>query len=242
MAELEPDADTVPGFRGARFSRTPHCLPGIVTRVWEDREASRRAWNQPLSQALKIIMNAMYGVLGTTGCRFFEARLASSITMRGHEIMHRTRALIDVRGYQDIYGDTDSTFVRLHSAHADVDALRIGRELVEHVNGWWCRHLREELALESALELEYDIHFRRFLMPTVRGSDEGSEKRYAGLAGTPGGGEEMVYKGLKTVRTDWTPLAQQFQQGLYGRIFRREPYEDYVRYYVACTLRGDFHG
>jgi DNA polymerase-2 len=77
-------------------------------------------------------------------------------------------------------------------------------------------------------------------MPTVRGSDEGSKKRYAGLAGTPDGGEEMVYKGLETVRTDWTPLAQQFQQGLYGRIFRREPYEDYVRDYVARTLRGDW--
>jgi len=236
----EPEADSVPGFRGARFSRTRHCLPGIVKRVWEDREAAKRAANQPLSQALKIIMNAMYGVLGTTGCRFFDARLASSITMRGHEIMHRTRALIEERGYQVIYGDTDSTFVWLGSAHADVDALRIGQELVGHVNGWWRAHLSEELGIDSALELEYDIHFRRFLMPTVRGSIEGSKKRYAGLAGTPGGGEEIVYKGLETVRTDWTPLAQQFQQGLYGRIFRREPYEDYVRDYVACTLRGDF--
>ncbi|MDB5790433.1 MAG: polymerase [Massilia sp.] len=236
----EPEADTVPGFRGARFSRSRHCLPGIVTRVWQGREAAKRAGNQPLSQALKIIMNAMYGVLGTTGCRFFDARLASSITMRGHEIMHCTRELIEARGYQVIYGDTDSTFVWLGGAHADLDALRIGQELVDHVNGWWRAHLREELGLESALELEYDTHFRRFLMPTVRGSDEGSKKRYAGLAGTPGGGEEIVYKGLETVRSDWTPLAQQFQQGLYGRIFRREPYEDYVRDYVARTLSGDF--
>jgi len=241
VAGLEaPESETVPGFRGARFSRTEHCLPGIVTRVWEGREAAKRAGNQPLSQALKIIMNAMYGVLGTTGCRFFDDRLASSITMRGHEIMHRTRELIEARGYQVIYGDTDSTFVWLGGAHDDADALRIGRELVEHVNGWWRTHLREELDLESALELEYDTHFRRFLMPTVRGSDEGSKKRYAGLAGTPEGGEEIVYKGLETVRTDWTPLAQQFQQGLYGRIFRREPYEDYVRDYVASTLRGEF--
>ncbi|MFC5462720.1 DNA polymerase II [Massilia niabensis] len=240
VAGLEAlENDTVPGFRGARFSRSRHCLPGIVTRVWEGREAAKRAGNQPLSQALKIIMNAMYGVLGTTGCRFFDARLASSITMRGHEIMHRTRELIEARGYQVIYGDTDSTFVWLGGSHAELDALRIGQELVDHVNDWWRAHLREEFKLESALELEVDTHFRRFLMPTVRGSDEGSKKRYAGLAGTSGGGEEIVYKGLEAVRTDWTPLAQQFQQGLYGRIFRREPYEDYVRDYVARTLRGE---
>ena len=243
VAGLEaPEEQTVPGFRGARFSRTRHCLPGIVTRVWEGREAAKRAGNQPLSQALKIIMNAMYGVLGTPACRFFDDRLASSITMRGHEIMHRTRELIEERGYQVIYGDTDSTFVWLGGARPDVDALRIGRELVEHVNGWWQTHVQQTLGLESALELEVDTHFRRFLMPTVRGSDEGSKKRYAGLAGSADGGEEVVYKGLESVRTDWTPLAQQFQQGLYERIFRRQPYEDYVRDYVARTLAGEFDG
>jgi DNA polymerase-2 len=184
-------------------------------------------------------MNAFYGVLGTTGCRFFDPRLASSITMRGHEIMHRTRELIEARGYQVIYGDTDSTFVWLGSVHEDAQAERIGRELVEHVNGWWRAHLRDDYGLESALELEYDVHFRRFLMPTVRGSDEGSKKRYAGLVTAKDGGDEMIYKGLETVRTDWTPLAQQFQQGLYERIFKGQPYEDYVRDYVARTLSGE---
>ena len=76
-------------------------------------------------------------------------------------------------------------------------------------------------------------------MPTVRGSDEGSKKRYAGLAATADGGEEMIYKGLESVRTDWTPLAQAFQQGLYERIFKRQPYEDYVRDLVARMLRGE---
>ncbi|MBC8862880.1 hypothetical protein IAI12_31730, partial [Escherichia coli] len=28
------DDVSVPGFLGARFSRTAHCLPGIVVRVW----------------------------------------------------------------------------------------------------------------------------------------------------------------------------------------------------------------
>jgi DNA polymerase-2 len=235
----EPEEETVPGFRGGRFSRTKHCLPGIVTRVWAGREAAKREKNAPLSQALKIIMNAFYGVLGTPACRFFDPRLASSITMRGHQIMHRTRELIEEQGYQVIYGDTDSTFVWLGKAHADADARRIGQQLVDHVNGWWRAQLHDELGLESALELEYDVHFRRFLMPTVRGSDEGSKKRYAGMATGADGGDEMVYKGLETVRTDWTPLAQEFQQGLYERIFKKQPYEDYVRDYVARTLRGE---
>jgi DNA polymerase-2 len=49
----------------------------------------------------------------------------------------------------------------------------------------------------------------------------------------------MVYKGLETVRSDWTPLAQQFQQALYLKIFKGEPYRDYVRDYVLRTASGE---
>ena len=234
------DADSVPGFRGARFSRTRHCLPSIVSRVAEGRETAKREHNAPLSQALKIIMNAFYGVLGSSGCRFFDTRLASSITLRGHEIMLRTRKLIEEQGHAVIYGDTDSTFVWLRRAHGQEEAATIGHTLVKHVNDWWREHVREEYGLESALELQFEIHYKRFLMPTIRGAEEGSKKRYAGLVTRADGTDEMVYKGLETVRTDWSLLARQFQQELYERIFQRKPYQDYVRDYVRKTLAGEF--
>ena len=174
------DEHSIPGFRGARFSRTQHCLPAIVERVWQGREAAKRAGNAPLSQALKIIMNAFYGVLGSSGCRFFDTRLASSITLRGHEVMRRTRELIEAEGHTVIYGDTDSTFVWLGSAHGEEDAERIGRGLVQRVNAWWREYLAAEFGLQSALELQFETHFRRFLMPTIRGMEEGSKKRMPG--------------------------------------------------------------
>ncbi|CAB3754851.1 DNA polymerase II [Paraburkholderia solisilvae] len=234
------EADSVPGFLGARFSRTRHGLPAVVAQIWEAREAAKREHDKPLSQALKIIMNSFYGVLGSTGCRFFDPRLASSITMRGHEIMRKTRELIEAQGYEVIYGDTDSTFVWLNQARTEDEAAEIGRTLVGYINGWWQRDLRERFGLESALELQFERHFCRFFMPTIRGTEEGSKKRYAGLTLGEDGREEVVYKGLETVRTDWTPLAQRFQQELYLRVFRREPYQDYVRDYVRRTLSGEF--
>ena len=234
------DSDSIPGFRGARFSRTKHSLPAIVSQIWQGRETAKRQHNQPLSQALKIIMNAFYGVLGSTGCRFFDPRLASSITMRGHEIMHKTRELIEAKGYQVIYGDTDSTFVWLKQPHTEEQAARIGKALAQDVNEWWRRHLRQTLDIECALELEFDTHYHRFLMPTIRGAELGSKKRYAGLIVNADGTEEMVYKGLESVRSDWTPLAKQFQQQLYQHIFKREPYQSYVRDYVSRTLSGEF--
>ncbi|WP_413735283.1 DNA polymerase II [Sodalis sp. RH21] len=237
MAEPDP-AQTVDGFIDARFSRTHHCLPQIVQELWQGRERAKRQRNQPLSQALKIIMNAFYGVLGAPGCRFFDARLASSITMRGHAIMHQTRELIEARGYPVIYGDTDSTFVWLKRPHDRNAADAIGRRLVDEINQWWRTHLQDVLGLNSALELEYETHFIRFLMPTIRGAEMGSKKRYAGLA-QGDQGDIMVFKGLETVRSDWTPLAQQFQQQLYELIFRRQPYQDFILDYVRRTLAGE---
>ena len=233
------DEKSIPGFLGARFSRDKHCLPEIVRQVWENRDRAKRQQNAPLSQALKIIMNAFYGVLGSTGCRFFDPRLASSITMRGHEIMRKTRELIEAQGYDVIYGDTDSTFVWLRQPYTEQDAARTGRALVDHVNAWWKTELSVRYGLESALELQFERHYSRFLMPTVRGAEEGSKKRYAGLTLAKNGNEEVVFKGLETVRTDWTPLAQQFQRELYRRVFKREPYADYVRDYVRRTLNGE---
>lgn len=236
----QPDsALAVEGFRGAWFSRSRHCLPAMVERVWQGREAAKREGNAPLSQALKIIMNAFYGVLGASSCRFHDPRLASSITLRGHQIMRRTRELIEAQGWDVIYGDTDSTFVWLKRAVDEDEAARIGHALVERVNDWWREHLRDTLGLDSALELQFETHYKRFLMPTIRGTDEGSKKRYAGLVQRGGGEDEMVFRGLESVRTDWSPLARQFQQELYGRIFRRQPYREWLREFVRRTLAGE---
>ncbi|EPM7009130.1 DNA polymerase II [Escherichia coli] len=236
MAQPDPEHSTE-GFLDAWFSREKHCLPEIVTNIWHGRDKAKRQGNKPLSQALKIIMNAFYGVLGTTACRFFDPRLASSITMRGHQIMRQTKALIEAQGYDIIYGDTDSTFVWLKGAHSEEEAAKIGRALVQHVNAWWAETLQKQ-RLTSALELEYETHFCRFLMPTIRGADTGSKKRYAGLI-QEGDKQRMVFKGLETVRTDWTPLAQQFQQELYLRIFRNEPYQEYVRQTIDKLMAGE---
>jgi DNA polymerase-2 len=228
---------TVPGFLEARFARDESILPDLIQELWQQRDAAKAAGDAPLSQAIKIIMNSFYGVLGSPGCRFFDARLASSITRRGHEILQRTRDRIEQAGHRVIYGDTDSVFVWIHEAQGDEEAERAGRILQRELNRWWQATLRREFDLESVLELEFETHFRRFLMPTVRGSDKGSKKRYAGVtAGS--GGDRLVFKGLENVRTDWTRLAREFQEELYRRVFLQQPFEDYVRALVAEVLAG----
>lgn len=227
------------GPQGTVFSRDKHCLPEIVTTLWRARDEAKRAKNEPLSQALKLLMNSFAGVLGAAECRFFNPALVSAVTLRGHEMMKRTREFVERRGYEAIYGDTDSIFVWLKRPHANEAAHAVAAGLAADINDWWARTLRAEQGLESFLEIEVDTHYRKFFMPTIRGSEVGSKKRYAGLSVDAAGKEEMVYRGLEMARSDWTPLARQFQEGLLSRIFQGVPHREFVADYARSTLAGD---
>jgi DNA polymerase II len=188
-------------------------------------------------------MNSFYGVLGTSGCRFLDSRLVSSITRRGHQIIVDSKKFIERQGYRVIYGDTDSLFVLTGAENADTVGA-IGRSLADLLNQWWSKRLSSSMKLESCLEIEFETHYSKFLMPTVRGSDTGSKKRYAGLVRYSGNSippYKMTFKGLETVRSDWSPLARKFQQRLYEKVFLDEPFEDYIKQVITAVANGEHH-
>ncbi|CAA0117403.1 DNA polymerase II [BD1-7 clade bacterium] len=236
---LKHPGNAIEGFNGAMFSRDKHYLPSLVERLGEERDQAKKDGDKERSQAIKIFMSSFYGVLGSGGCRFYDRRLSSSITLRGHEIMQTTRQWIEQEGYQVIYGDTDSTFVWVGDAATnEQDIANIGTQLQNIINERWHRLLKNEKNLESYLEIEFESHYHRFFMPTIRNSEQGSKKRYAGLIVNSDGGHQMIFKGLENARTDWTQLAREFQAELYETIFLEQ---DPVPLIVSCvkyTLAG----
>lgn len=223
----------VPGYLGARFDREVAILPELVTELAQARELAKRDKNDILSYAIKIIMNSFYGVLGSNVCRFYHAELASSITMRGHELLGRTQKWMEQQGVKVIYGDTDSIFITFEND--EIDPYRAGKQLCDDMNVFLTAWCREYADLDSFLELEFERVYERFFMPTIRGQEEGSKKRYAGLSKG-----DLVFKGLEAARTDWTKLARDFQRGLFERIFNDENPIRYIQETVAKLRRGEF--
>ncbi len=238
LGMARPGEDPVPGFGNAQFNRERHILPGLVEELWRARDAAKRDKNTALSTAIKIIMNSLYGVLGTPGCRFFDARLASSITRRGHQLIQRSREWIEGQGYKVLYGDTDSLFVLVGTGVAEEECKAVGKKLAAGLNAWWTETLEKEHRLESHLEIEFEKHYFRFFMPTIRGTEVGSKKRYAGYLRDSKHDLEVEFTGMESVRTDWTILAREFQRELYRRIFAGETYEDFIRDTAAAVLAG----
>lgn len=234
--------EIISGYDGAFFSRKHHFLPDIIQRLWLERDKAKLDNNSALSQAIKIIMNSFYGVLGSTGCRFFDPRLSGSITKRSHDILKKTSHWIEDKGHQVIYGDTDSIFVAIGVDKTQDEAKLLGKSLQEYINEKWQYTLQENLNISSELEIEFETHFTKFLMPTIRGgnlnkgkNNVGTKKRYAGLSNG-----KLVFKGLETVRSDWTELSKDFQQMLYKMVFNNEPVDEFI-VKIVHELRQGFY-
>lgn len=86
-------------------------------------------------------MNVFYGVFGIMVCCFFDFCLVLLIIMCGYVIMCQIKVLIEVQGYDVIYGDIDFIFVWFWCVYLEVDVVEIGYRLVCYVNEWWVQML-----------------------------------------------------------------------------------------------------
>ena len=229
--EQEPDAIRAPN--GARFSRDTAILPTTVERFMERRQAARDRDDPHAVQAIKIMMNAMYGVLGSAACRFFDPAIANAITGFGQQTLAWTAEAFEAEGVRVFYGDTDSVFVRLNSEGDRSDASREAQRLRDRVQDVVSKRVAEAYAVEPKLELELEHVYDRFFLPRLRRSETGSKKRYAGW--TEG---ELKVVGLESVRRDWPEVARRLQLGLLKRLFRDEDALPFVAEVAKAVREG----
>ncbi|HEY8519261.1 MAG TPA: DNA polymerase II [Gammaproteobacteria bacterium] len=221
---------------GGSFRRAPAILPRLLDELFPRREAARRAGDKVAAHAIKILMNSFYGVLGTPACRFSNPALANSITGLGRELLLWSKRWFEDRGYEVLYGDTDSLFVRSGIDDADA-ALERGRELAAELNAELTRHIEQRWRVTSRLELEFEKLYTKLFLPHARHSARGASKRYAGLVhGAGEGGIDFV--GLEAVRRDWTALAKEVQRELYQRLFTGEAVDRYLADVVRRLRTG----
>lgn len=161
----------------------------------EERAASDRNVRRLLGAkqvALKIMTNAFYGYTGYVRARLYVLEIANTITGCGRYLINKTKEIIEDKLGQDVvYGDTDSIMVKT-SDSAIEDAYNTGKKLENVINK----------ELEGIVQMKIEKIFKSLLIL--------SKKRYVGLAYEKFNGdwkEEMVMKGIETVRRDWCDAA-----------------------------------
>jgi DNA polymerase-2 len=219
---------------GYKFSFTENFLPDFIEQLMIQREEAKKKGDKYLSQAVKILMNSFYGVMGSYGCRFYHPDLPSAITGTGKWLLLHCKAYLEHSGYRTLYGDTDSLFVELK----DTENLKAAEKLGVKLNKFLSEELKEKFNVESHLEIEYEKIYSKFVLTSTRGADAGAKKRYAGLV-QDGDEEKLEFVGMEFVRSDWTQLAKEFQSELYMRFLNGGVIEDWIRELVNSIKKGE---
>lgn len=232
----QAEQDPIVAPNGAAFARRRGILTEMLDVILPRREAAKRAGDRVTSQAIKILMNSFYGVLGTPACRFYDPRLANAITSFGREVLRWCQAWLEAGGRRVLYGDTDSLFVASGESEPAL-ARELGESLATGLTRELAAHVERTWHVESRLELQFERLYLSLCLPAVRHGTAGARKRYVGLVETPEG-RRVVFTGMEAVRGDWTELAKQVQRELYERLFFERPLADYLRNVVAELRAG----
>jgi DNA polymerase-2 len=235
---LMKENNTIKTLNGYQFSASNHILPDFIDELMKLRDVAKRNKDKQLSQAIKILMNSFYGVMGSFGCRFYHPDLPRAITGSGHKLLLGSKEYLESKGLKVIYGDTDSLFVMLKDISVD-DGETQGKKITQELNNFWKNKLKKEFNVESYLELEFEKYYKKFIITPARGTETGAKKRYAGLV-IKNGKENIEFVGMEFVRSDWTKLAKEFQVELYEKIFSGEEVEEWIRDVIKKLKAGEF--
>ncbi len=226
---------TIVAPNGAKFVNNEGILPEIIETLWREREKAKKENDNVSSLAIKIIMNSFYGVLANPTCRFYSLDMANAITSFAREIIKETTSIIDGKGYEVIYGDTDSVFVDLKHDKSEVEEK--SRLIAREINKYFDEKVKKECERKSVLELEYEKMFKVLILPKLRGSSGGAKKRYAGLV-VKDGKEDISITGMEFVRRDWTELSKKVQMEILDRVFHKKEVVPYIKKIVKEVREG----
>lgn len=221
----------------AWFKREPGILPAMLDELFPRRAQAKKVGNSVASQAIKILMNSFYGVLGTPACRFYNPNIANAITGQGRYLLLWSKAWFEGQGFEVLYGDTDSLFVSagpMDAAAANAMSGDLARALTTDL----AEHIQQKWGVTSRLEMEFEKLYERLFLPAVRHGTSGARKRYVGsIYGAPN--DQLDFVGMEVVRRDWTLLAKNVQRELYQRLFADQPVDEFLISVVTRLRNGE---
>jgi DNA polymerase I/DNA polymerase-2 len=188
--------------------------PGFVTKVIEDLvkrrieikkrmktlepDSKSRKILDNRQHALKILANSSYGYYGYAGSRWYSRVCAKSITAWGRYYIQRVIKFAQKKGYEVVYGDTDSLFIKVKS-------LDDANTFLDAVNR----------SLPGVMELEFQGLYKSGLFTPAK-TGLTAKKRYALIDRE----ENITIRGFERVRRDWSQIARETQELVLQAVLR----------------------
>lgn len=229
---------------GIRFQRSPDGLTrSIISELMTERDDRKKLRNtfpygsqeynlyDMQQNVLKVIMNTYYGVSGFSRFRLYDRDIGSAVTSVGRAIIQHTKNIITSRGYEVIYGDTDSCFVQLPKVSLE-ETMAIARSLETELNASYAEFSQTTLnANLNFFSIKFEKIYRRFFQG-------GAKKRYAGHLIWKEGQEvdKIDITGFEMKRSDSAPITREVQERVLEMILKGNGKEE-VTAYLPEVLR-----
>lgn len=149
-------------------------------------------------QSIKILANSFYGYMAYPRARWYSKECAEVITHLGREYIHKTIEEAENVGFEVIYSDTDSVYVKLKNNTDEERLLNKTNQFTNHINK----------QLPENMELEFEGYYKRGIFIT--------KKRYALIDKN----DKIIIKGLEFVRRDWSNIAKKTQKEVLNTLLK----------------------
>jgi len=245
------DGDTYVAPNGTHFRKEPDgVIREMVDELLTEREEKKALRNEynpgkdeyeqydRQQQAVKVIMNSLYGVLGWDRFRLYDREMGSAVTATGREVIEHTEEVTAQYDKKVIYGDTDSVMIGLGSDISKDEAIEQSFEFEERINESYDEFAREQLnAAEHRFQIEFEKLYRRFFQA-------GKKKRYAGHIIWKEGKDidDIDITGFEHQRSDVAPITKEVQQRVLEMVVTGESTEavkSYVHEVIEEFLGGE---
>jgi DNA polymerase elongation subunit (family B) len=158
--------------------------------------------SKQMSDACKVLANAMYGILASPHLRFFDPECGEAITVTARSLIQHVISYSRKEGLEAVYSDTDSAFFLCGKEEAEEFAKKVATELDSLLEGRGAR--------PGFIRMDLDSFYERIFFV--------SKKRYAGIKDTG----KIDIKGLEFIRSDRCKLARDLQKRVIDYILLSE--------------------
>jgi DNA polymerase elongation subunit (family B) len=173
-------------------------------------ESKQYLWCQQRIDSLKNILVCLYGTTGSLWNRYGNVLVFEEINRLSREILIKTKDIVQKLGYELIYADTDSVFIKNGNGIATIDQ----NEKIVTI-------LRKETGLP--ISIEHNFKFL-VLLPLEASEKIEALKQYYGV--TPEG--KLVVRGVEIRRHDTPNLVKEFQTKLLSTLFDCKSKEEII--------------
>jgi DNA polymerase elongation subunit (family B) len=162
------------------------------------KDGQEYVWREQRVNSLKNVLVCLYGSTGSLWNRFGNVLAFEEINRLSREVLIKTKDIVQRLGYELVYADTDSVFIKRS------DSAREHNELID------------TLSNEIGLSISIDYHYK-FLVLLPLEADERIEvlKHYFGITFD----NELVVRGIEIRRHDVPAFIKRFQTQLLHTLF-----------------------